>query len=81
LHVEAGSCTADGAVLVELPHALVEALSSKVLGHEVGWVFSPQDLSQLQLLRTLSLLDPKATDVDVPQFPGTFALGDGQGCG
>ena len=50
LDIEAGTCTADGAVLIELPHALVEALPSKMLGHQVGWVLGPQDLSQLQLL-------------------------------
>ena len=53
----------------------------QVFGHQVGGILGPEDLAQLQLLRTLSLLDPKATDIDVPHFPGTFALGDGRGCG
>ena len=81
LDVEAGSRAADGAVLIELPHAFVETMSSQMFGHQVGGVFGPKDLAQLQFLRTLPFLDPKAADINVPQFPCTLALGDGQGCG
>ena len=47
LNVESGSCTTDGAVLIELLHAFVEALPSKMFGHQVGWVLSPEDFAQL----------------------------------
>ena len=49
LDVETGSCAADGAMLVELLHAFVEDLPSKIFGHQIGWVLSPKDFAQLQL--------------------------------
>jgi hypothetical protein len=81
LDVEAGARAADGAMLVELTHALIQTLPSQMFGHQVGGILSPQNLAQLQLLGPLPFLDPKAADIDVPQLACTLPLGDGQGCG
>ena len=64
-------------MLIELQHAFVKGLPSKMLGHQVGWALCAENLAELELLCTLYLLDPKAADVDVPEFAGTFALGGG----
>ena len=68
-------------MLVELQHALVQGLTSEMLRHQIGGVLRPQDLSEFEVLLILPLLDPEAVRIYVPQFAGTFALGDGQGCG
>ena len=49
LDVETGSCAADGAVLIELPHAFIEAMPSQMFGHQVGGVLGPEDFAQLSL--------------------------------
>ena len=68
-------------MLVELQHALIKGLTSEMLRHHISGVIRPQDLSEFEVLLILPLLDPEAVHVYVPQLAGTFALGDGQGCG
>ena len=53
-------------MLVELQHALVEGLTSEMLRHKICGVLRPQDLSELEVLLILPLLDPEAVDIDMP---------------
>ena len=48
----------------------------EVLRHEIRGVLGPQDLSHLQLVEILLLLNPQGTYVDVPEFDGASAIGD-----
>ncbi len=64
-------------MLVELQHALVQGLPSKMLGHHVGWVLGSQNLKQLELSGVLFFLDAKAAHIYVLEFAGTFAFRDG----
>ena len=68
-------------MLVQLPHALVEREARQMLRHQICWVLRTENLSQLQLIGALHFLYPQATDIDVPQLPGTLALSNRECCG
>ena len=60
---------------------LVNYVSRQVFRHEVCWVLGAQDLDVLSALAILDILDPRGTNIHVPQFARTLALRDGQGRG
>jgi len=67
------------APLAEEPEVGVHDGPGEVLRHEIRGVLGPQDLSHLQLVEILLLLDPQGTDVNVPEFAGASAISDREG--
>ena len=79
LDVESGLGTPGLTSLTEKVKMRVHHQSGEVLRHEIRGVLGPQDLSHLQLVEILLLLDPQGTDVNVPEFAGASAISDREG--
>ena len=58
---------------------LVEKLSRQVLRHEVGWVFSAQNLPHGNIVEVLLLLNPHGDYVYMPELSGAIAVSNSKG--
>ena len=67
-----------------MPQAIDEfahGVLAQILGHHICWVVGTGDLSVLEVLPALSLLNPQGADVDTSELARSLALCKGKGSG